>query len=224
MKKPLSIAIDGPAAAGKSTIAKLVAKKLNYIYVDTGAMYRALTWDVLRHSGDPKDAAQVHERLMSIEIGLQNGPQGQDVLVDGQVVTGEIRSPEVTQAVSTVSQHASVREELVRRQKRLAQQGGVVMDGRDIGTVVMPDAEVKIYMTASVDERARRRYEENRAKGFVSDLETLKAEIAARDKADTEREVSPLRKAADAVEVDTSHRTIEETAGEILRIVAEKCE
>lgn len=222
MKKQLSIAIDGPAAAGKSTIAKRVARELNYVYIDTGAMYRALTYCAIQAACDPTDEAGLHSLLKTLDIQLRNGALEQEVLVNGTVVTGVIRAPEVTQAVSAVSQHKSIREEMVWRQKQLAQQGGVVMDGRDIGTEVMPHAEVKIFMTASVEERARRRYEENRAKGFFCDLEELKAEIAARDKADSERAVSPLRKADDAVVLDTSHCTIDEAVDRLLQIVQDR--
>lgn len=213
------IAIDGPAAAGKSTVAKIVARKLNYIYIDTGAMYRALTYCALQHSCSIQNEQRLYELLLLSEIQFRSGAQGQDILLNGAVVTDAIRTPEVTQAVSVVSQHRLVREEMVRRQKQIARQGGVVMDGRDIGTEVMPDAEVKIFMTASVEERARRRYEENLKNGFTSNLEELKAEIAARDKADSEREVSPLRKADDAVELDTSHLSIDDVVEKIFEIV-----
>ena len=222
MEKKLSIAIDGPAAAGKSTVAKIIAKKLSYIYIDTGAMYRALTYKALQQNVDPNDEQALFALLMETDIALKNNEAGQDVLVDGEVVSNAVRTPEVTKNVSAVAQHKLVREEMVRRQQLLSEQGGVVMDGRDIGTHVMPNAEVKIFMLASVDERAKRRHDENLLKGFESNLEELKQEIAARDKFDSEREVSPLKKADDALELDTTSLTIEEVVDAIVRIAQEK--
>ena len=222
MEKKLSIAIDGPAAAGKSTVAKIIAKKLSYIYIDTGAMYRALTYKALQQNVDPNDEQALFSLLMETDITLKNNEAGQDVLVDGEVVSNAVRTPEVTKNVSAVAQHKLVREEMVRRQQLLSEQGGVVMDGRDIGTHVMPNAEVKIFMLASVDERAKRRHDENLLKGFESNLEELKQEIAARDKFDSEREVSPLKKADDALELDTTSLTIEEVVDAIVRIAKEK--
>ena len=222
MNKKVSIAIDGPAAAGKSTVAKIIARRLTYIYIDTGAMYRALTYKALKNGIDPNNEAALYDLLMTTEIKLQNSEQGQDVLVDGVIVSNDIRTPNVTQNVSAVSQHKLVREEMVRRQQLMSKQGGVVMDGRDIGTQVMPNAEVKIFMLASVDERAKRRHEENVLKGFDSDLEKLKMEIAARDKFDSEREVSPLKKAEDAIELDTTSLSIDEVVDAIMRIAEEK--
>ena len=222
MEKKLSIAIDGPAAAGKSTVAKIIAKKLSYIYIDTGAMYRALTYKALQQNVDPNDEQALFSLLMETDIALKNSEAGQDVLVDGEVVSNAVRTPEVTKNVSAVAQHKLVREEMVRRQQLLSEQGGVVMDGRDIGTHVMPNAEVKIFMLASVDERAKRRHDENLLKGFESNLEELKQEIAARDKFDSEREVSPLKKADDALELDTTSLTIEEVVDAIVRIAKEK--
>ncbi|MGM9930764.1 (d)CMP kinase [Pradoshia sp.] len=222
MEKKLSIAIDGPAAAGKSTVAKIIAKKLTYIYIDTGAMYRALTYKALKQNVNPNDEASLYSLLMDTDITLKNNETGQDVLVDGEVVSNAVRTPEVTKNVSAVAQHKLVREEMVRRQQLLSEQGGVVMDGRDIGTHVMPNAEVKIFMLASVDERAKRRHDENLLKGFDSNLEELKQEIASRDKFDSEREVSPLKKADDAIELDTTSLTIEEVVDAIIRIANEK--
>ena len=219
MKNLLSVAIDGPAAAGKSTIAKIISKKLNYIYIDTGAMYRSHACFALRRGCSLQDEQLLLDLLMSIEIEFQNGAYEQEIFVNGENVTEAIRTPEVTKAVPCVSKYPLIREEMVRRQKQFAEQGGVVMDGRDIGTAVMPDAEVKIFMTASVEQRAIRRYSEMLAKGYDSNLEQLKAEIVARDKADLERIVSPLRKADDAVELDTSNKSIEEIVKQILDIV-----
>lgn len=222
MEKKLSIAIDGPAAAGKSTVAKIIAKKLSYIYIDTGAMYRALTYKALKHSVDPNDETSLFSLLMETDITLKSNENGQDVLVDGEVVSNAVRTPEVTKNVSAVAQHKLVREEMVRRQQLLSEQGGVVMDGRDIGTHVMPNAEVKIFMLASVDERAKRRHDENLQKGFPSNLEELKQDIAMRDKFDSEREVSPLKKADDATTLDTTSLTIDEVVEAIIRIAKEK--
>lgn len=194
MDKRISIAIDGPAAAGKSTVAKVVAKKLSYVYIDTGAMYRTLTYAALEQKVDIENEEQLMEVVKNVNIEFQQGENTQLVFLNGQDVSEVIRTPEVTNRVSIVAKHRLVREEMVRRQQELAEKGGVVMDGRDIGTHVLPDAEVKIFMLASVEERAERRHLENMNKGFDSNLEQLKEEIAQRDKLDSEREVSPLKK------------------------------
>jgi CMP/dCMP kinase len=222
MKKKLSIAIDGPAAAGKSTVAKIVAEKLSYIYIDTGAMYRALTYKALNNSIDLELEDSLFDSLLSTVIQLLPSENGQLVLLDGKNVTNEIRSSEVTNSVSIVAKHKKVREEMVRRQKAFAKEGGVVMDGRDIGTHVLPNAEVKVFLLASVAERAIRRHEENLQKGFPSDLDKLKEEIAHRDKLDSEREVAPLKKADDAVEIDTTSLTIPEVVEKIMALVNER--
>jgi cytidylate kinase len=222
MNKKISIAIDGPAAAGKSTVAKVIAKRLSYLYIDTGAMYRALTYTALKNEVDINDEGKLIELLQSIEIELKQGQDTQQVLVNGQDVTEIIRTPEVTNQVSIVAKHRLVREEMVRRQQKLAENGGVVMDGRDIGTHVLPKAEVKIFLLASVEERAHRRHAENLAKGFESNLDKLKEEIAARDKLDSEREVAPLKKADDAIELDTTSMTKEEVVEKMMDIVQSK--
>ena len=222
MEKKISIAIDGPAAAGKSTIAKIVAKTLNYIYVDTGAMYRALTYKALNEKISPMDELALFNLLMETEIELKPSENGQLVFVDGQNVTAEIRNNEVTGSVSEVAKHRLIREDMVRRQQIFAENGGVVMDGRDIGTHVLPNAEIKIFMIASVEERAERRHQENLQKGFPSDIEQLKAEIALRDKQDSEREVSPLKKAEDAIEIDTTSLTINQVADRIMSLMKER--
>jgi len=218
-QKKISIAIDGPAAAGKSTVAKLIAQKLSYLYIDTGAMYRALTWKALKENVNPEDGKRLAELLMDTNIQLVKDGLTQRVFVDDIEVTEDIRFPEVTKNVSAVSKHKKVREEMVRRQQQLAKEGGVVMDGRDIGTHVLPDAEVKIFLLASVEERAKRRYEENMKKGIPTDLETLIKEIEKRDKLDSEREVAPLKKAEDAVEIDTTSLSIPEVVDKIMEIV-----
>lgn len=187
MKKKISIAIDGPAAAGKSTVAKLVAEKLFFIYIDTGAMYRALTLKALTKDVNLENAMELYTLLTQTQIQLVPEKGGQFVYLDGNDVTDKIRSQEVTNSVSIVSKHQSVREEMVSRQQRLAEGGGVVMDGRDIGTHVLPQAEVKVFLVASVEERAVRRHTENLEKGYSSDLQQLKEEIEKRDKLDSER-------------------------------------
>ncbi|UOQ85896.1 (d)CMP kinase [Gracilibacillus salinarum] len=217
--KKLAIAIDGPAAAGKSTVAKIVAKHLGYVYIDTGAMYRSLTYSVLKHKIDASNHTQVVNHLHKITIDID---PDQQVYLDQENVTDDIRSDVVTNNVSAVATIAQVREEMVLRQRKLAEKRGVVMDGRDIGTHVIPDAEVKIFLVASVKERAQRRHEENQQKGFHSDLEQIKSDIEQRDKMDSEREVSPLKKAADAIEIDTTSLSIENVADQILSIVQQK--
>ncbi|WP_026584972.1 (d)CMP kinase [Bacillus sp. J33] len=224
MSRKISIAIDGPAAAGKSTVAKIVAEKLSYIYIDTGAMYRALTYKAIQSKASLEDEAALMEILNNTKIDLQPGSQGQLIYLDGQDVTNEIRFSEVTNSVSIVSMHKLVREEMVARQQRFARHGGVVMDGRDIGTHVLPEAEVKVFLLASVDERAIRRHTENLQKGFPSDLEKLKEEISLRDKLDSEREVAPLKKADDAVEIDTTSLSIEQVVEKIMDLAHERIE
>ncbi|HFK1425731.1 MULTISPECIES: (d)CMP kinase [Bacillus cereus group] len=220
MDKRISIAIDGPAAAGKSTVAKVVAKKLSYVYIDTGAMYRTITYAALEQKVDIENEEQLMEVVKNVKIEFQQGENTQLVFLNGQDVSEVIRTTEVTNRVSIVAKHRLVREEMVRRQQELAEKGGVVMDGRDIGTHVLPDAEVKIFMLASVEERAERRHLENMNKGFDSNLEQLKEEIAQRDKLDSEREVSPLKKADDALELDTTSLSIEEVVQKIMGIVS----
>jgi CMP/dCMP kinase len=222
MRKNICIAIDGPAAAGKSTVAKIIAKRLAYLYIDTGAMYRALTYLALQQGIALDDEQALISLLKNTYIDLKPSEQGQLVFVNGEDVTNVIRSKEVTNAVSLVAKHPLVREEMVARQRVLAKDGGVVMDGRDIGTYVLPDAEVKIFLKASVEERAKRRHAENIARGFPSDLETLKKEIARRDRIDSEREVAPLKKAEDAIEIDTTSLSIEEVVDRIMEIVDER--
>jgi len=222
MKKQISIAIDGPAAAGKSTVAKVLAKKLSYLYIDTGAMYRALTYRALQAGIDVNDEEKLIQLLRDTYIELKPSNGGQLVFLNGVDVTNIVRQSEVTNNVSIVAKHRLVREEMVKRQRSLAQNGGVVMDGRDIGTHVLPEAEVKVFLKASVEERAKRRHEENILRGFDSDIEQLKEEIARRDKLDSEREVAPLRKADDAVEIDTTSLSIDEVVNRIMEIVDER--
>ncbi|WP_318508555.1 (d)CMP kinase [Bacillus sp. T3] len=222
MTKKISIAIDGPAAAGKSTVAKIVAEKLSYIYIDTGAMYRAITFKALNEGADLQNESAIVAILEKTTINLLPGEKGQLVYLDDQDVTNEIRTASVTNSVSIVAKHPLVRKEMVARQQQFAVGGGVVMDGRDIGTHVLPTAEVKIFLLASVEERALRRHSENLSKGFPSDLERLKQEIMLRDKLDSEREAAPLKKAEDAEELDTTSLSIEEVVEKILALAYER--
>ena len=212
MKNKINIAIDGPAAAGKSTISKRVAEKLGYIYIDTGAMYRAVTLHVLNSGGG------VTDDLDELDIRFSND-ENRSIYLDGNDVSAEIRSPEVTANVSEISSLKMVREYLVQMQRIIAAEKGVVMDGRDIGTTVLPEAELKIYMKASPEIRAERRLEEERQRGVDVDLSTLIQQIVRRDDLDMTREVSPLKKADDAILLDTSHMSIEEVrmAEEVLK-------
>ncbi|GGJ85783.1 cytidylate kinase [Lentibacillus kapialis] len=212
----IAIAIDGPAAAGKSTVSKIVAKKLSFIYIDTGAMYRALTYKALQEHIPFDDEKKLADLLAETSIELLQEKDQQHVLIDGNDVTHDIRSENVTNNVSYTAKHSSVRGEMVKRQQELAKRRGVVMDGRDIGTHVLPDAEVKIFLKASVKERAKRRYEENAEKGFSADFETLKQEIEERDRIDSKRDFAPLIKADDAIELDTTNLSIDEVAESIL--------
>ncbi|MCM3610924.1 (d)CMP kinase [Planococcus sp. MERTA32b] len=222
MTKSIQIALDGPAAAGKSTIAKIVAEKLGYIYIDTGAMYRAITLKAIREGINLENGEEAGNLLADTIIDLQPSEDGQLVFLDGKNVTEDIRSQNVTNSVSQMAAHESVRKQMVKLQQILASGRGVVMDGRDIGTQVLPNAELKVFMSATVEERARRRYEENKKRGIDTPLDDLQKEIAARDKMDSEREVSPLRQAEDALYLDTTNLTIVEAASEILKLAEER--
>ena len=217
--KKINIAIDGPASSGKSTVAKILAKDYGYIYTDTGAMYRSVTYLAIQHHVDFDDEEQLVALIERYPITFKQTETGQLIFVDGQDVTEAIRQPEVTNNVSVVSAHEKVRHELVRQQQKIAEDGGVVMDGRDIGTVVLPKAEVKIFLVASVIERAERRFKENQSKGIATDFETLKKEIEQRDYLDSNREVSPLKQAEDAVRIDTTGLSIEEVVAAIKAVV-----
>lgn len=210
------IAIDGPAAAGKSTIAQKVAEMLGYVYIDTGAMYRAVTLKALNQNIAVENEEKLEEMLQNTMIRLTNDKK---VFLDEIDVTEAIRQPIVSQNVSAVSAHKVVRDELKRRQIEYAKTDNVVMDGRDIGTNVLPNADFKIFMTASVEVRAERRYKENLKRNIPCDLESLKDEIQKRDELDSTRKHSPLLKADDAIEVDTSNMTIDEVVDTIITIV-----
>ena len=213
--KNLVIAMDGPAGAGKSTVAQLVAKKLQYTYIDTGAMYRAVAWKTLQRKAPVTDEL-ICEVVRDITVDLQYADGRTRVFADGQEITKEIRTPEVTAIVSQVARLAPVRQKMVELQRRMAGRGSVVMDGRDIATNVLPNADIKIFLTASIEERARRRWQEMKEKGYDVDLKQLQADIAARDKADSEREISPLVQAADATLLDTTGMGISEVTAAIL--------
>ena len=209
----INIAIDGPSAAGKSTIAKKLAEKLGYVHLDTGAMYRCTALKAVRSGIALDDAASVCAMLEDTDIRLLSTGE---VFMDGEDVSQAIRTDENSLAASAVSKLPKVREELVRRQQKMAEEKGYIMDGRDIGTVVLKDAEVKIFMTASPEARAERRYKQNIAKGIpTSDIATIAEEIRQRDYEDTHRAASPLKKADDATEIDTSYMTIEEVCSAI---------
>lgn len=201
----IRIAIDGPASSGKSTVAKIVAKTLGYTYLDTGAMYRSATYLALKHGLTSQETAQLLDLLASYPISFARAEDGsQLVFLADQDVTLALRQNDVTQEVSRVAALPEVRQYLVAEQQRIASQGGIIMDGRDIGTVVLPDAELKLFLIASVEERAERRYKENLEKGIETDLERLKTEIADRDYKDSHREISPLKPADDAIIFDTT--------------------
>ena len=220
--KKIQIAIDGPAGAGKSTVAKIVAEKLKFTYIDTGAMYRAVTYQAMQQNVALGDGAALTALAQTMKITLQPSAEGQLIFIDGQEVTQVVRTPEVTANVSQVAAHAGVREIMVELQQELARAGGVVMDGRDIATHVLPQAELKIYMSATVEERARRRFIDNEQRGIASTLEELKLAIATRDRQDSEREASPLIQAPDALFLDTTELSIEEAADEILALAHNK--
>lgn len=219
MNNKYQIAIDGPASAGKSTVAKIVAKDLQYVYCDTGAMYRVVTLKAIQNGIDLNDETKISEMLNDTDIRFEPGEPVQKVFLDGNEVTEDIRQTNVTNSVSTIAAQKEVREVLTNWQRDLAKNGGIVMDGRDIGSAVLPNAEVKIFLIASVQERAERRYKENIAKGMETDLEQLKKEIEIRDHKDSTRKISPLTKASDAIEVDTTSMSIQDVVNEILRIV-----
>ena len=213
--KQLVVAIDGPAGAGKSTVAKLAAKALGYTYIDTGAMYRAVAWKTLAQK-QPVTDALILDVVKDIDVRLSYDGGVTHVFVDGREITGEIRTPEVSHIVSQVAALGPVREKMVDLQRKMATDGGVLMDGRDIATHVLPDADVKIFLTASIEERAQRRWKEMKEKGYDMSLEDLQRDIAARDNADSEREISPLVQADDATLLDTTGLSIDEVVARIL--------
>lgn len=214
------MAIDGPASSGKSTVAKIIAKRFGYVYCDTGAMYRSVTWAALENGIDVSDTKQVIDLARRIKITFEPGQPDQRVFVDGHEVTKDIRTEKIAANVSAVAAIPEVRVQMVEQQRQIAQAGGIVMDGRDIGTTVLPDAQVKVFLVASAHERARRRYEENLQKGLATQsLDELEAAIKLRDQKDSTRKVSPLTQAKDAILIDTTSLTIDQVVDEISALI-----
>ena len=213
-----NIAIDGPAGAGKSTIAKQLAKELSFIYVDTGAMYRSMALYFMRNGIAKEDEAAISDACKTVEVSIAYENGEQQVLLNGENVSKEIRKEEVGKMASATSVYKEVRIKLVELQQKLAADKDVIMDGRDIGTCVLPNAQVKIYLTASVETRAERRYQELQEKGAACDLEVIKKDIADRDYQDMHREISPLKQAEDAILVDSSDMSIDEVVEKILSL------
>lgn len=218
-KKKLIVAIDGPAGSGKSTVARKLAQRLSYTHIDSGALYRGVALTALRKRVDLSDEAAVVRAISGVSFEFRQLPEGNTLHIDGENVGREIRTEEVSSAASRVSAYPAVRASLLDLQRSLGNHGGVVLEGRDIGTVVFPHAEVKVFLTASIDERARRRSAELAAKGETVDFETVKREMAQRDMQDATRAVAPLKKASDAVEIDTSTMSIESVLDRLESIV-----
>lgn len=214
------IAIDGPAGAGKSTVARLVAKRLGYLYINTGAMYRAFTLKALQNGIDLENENELVELAKGSKINFEDG--GSRVILDGNDISQEIRTPEIDKNISTVVKHPRLREIMVRQQQDIGKQGDAVSEGRDLTTVVFPDAEVKIYLDASIDERTKRRYEELKQKGYDLDVTQVQNDTARRDESDKTREHGPLRFAQDAILLDTTGMNIEQVVESILEIVKRK--
>ncbi|MCP4357506.1 MAG: (d)CMP kinase [Chloroflexi bacterium] len=224
MNQPNVITIDGPAASGKSTVSRLLAERLIYLYLDTGCMYRAVTLAMLQQGLDVMAETAVTQLAQMVDISVKPEAGEGDgrhytILLNGQDVTWEIRTPAVDKNVSQVSSYLGVREEMVRRQREFGKQGHIVMVGRDIGTVVMPDAPLKLYITATAEERARRRWHDRQIQGFTDEYETILADVKRRDAFDGNRTHSPMRPAADAIIVDSTDKTVAEIVAEILLIV-----
>ncbi len=220
--KKIAIAIDGPAGAGKSSISKVVANELGYLYIDTGAMYRGVTWAVLDSNVDVNNQKEVEALLPSLDLTLEPTASACKVFVKGQDVTDLIRQQQINENVSTIASYKRVREYLVERQQAMAAVGGVILDGRDIGSVVLPDAELKIYLTASVDARAKRRWLEVQGTSNEQPLEDIKKNVESRDEMDKNRDESPLVCVEDAIVVDSSNMTFDETVEHILHLVQER--
>lgn len=220
--KKIAIAIDGPAGAGKSSISKVVANELGYLYIDTGAMYRGVTWAVLDSHVDVKNQKDVESLLPSLDLTLEPTANACKVFVKGQDVTDLIRQQQINENVSTIASYKGVRGYLVERQQAMAAVGGVILDGRDIGSVVLPKAELKIYLTASVDARAKRRWLEVQGTSNEQSLEDIKNNVESRDEMDKNRDESPLVCVEDAIVVDSSNMTFDETVKHILHLVQER--
>ncbi|WP_296878527.1 (d)CMP kinase [Thomasclavelia sp.] len=217
--KKISIAIDGPSAAGKSTIAKIIAKKLDYVYIDTGAMYRCVGYYCLNNDVDLDDETAVSKALKDIKIEMDSANQ---VYLNQINVSQDIRKDEISMAASVISKYQPVRDFLVKQQRQMASLGGVILDGRDIGTVVLPNADLKIYQVASSKTRAKRRYLENLERGLEADLQTIQEEIEERDYQDMHRQISPLKKADDAIEIDTSDLTLDQVVEKVMELIIVK--
>ena len=221
-RKGLVIAIDGPSGAGKSTVAKLLARRMDYTYIDTGAMYRAIGWQAKQDGIDTSSERSLTDLCRRMDVTITHDGDGQRVLVNGRDVSGEIRTPEMGMLASAVSRSPAVRAHLLTLQRKLGAQGGVVMDGRDIGTVVFPDADVKFFLDASAEERGRRRYVELKEKGMDVDLATITEEIRVRDQQDSTRALAPLRQAPDALYVDSSDLALDAVVRTLLAQIEKK--
>ena len=218
----INIAIDGPSGAGKSSLSRRAAEALGFLYIDTGALYRAVGLAALREGIAPDDATAVAALAERISVTLQTGAEGQSVFLHGEDVTAQLRSEQVSRYASAVSAAPRVRALLLETQRRLAAENDVVMDGRDIGTVVLPDAQLKIFLTASAEDRARRRYDELRARGVETDFQTVYEDLLERDRRDTTRAISPLRQSPDAILLDTTGNTFEESLALLVKTIRER--
>lgn len=222
VKKGLTIAIDGPSGAGKSTVGKFLAKRLGYLYIDTGAMYRTVALKVRERSVEGADEEVLYRLASSLSIAFVTEGEETHVLCDGEDVTEAIRSPEISRLASDISRRKGVREALVQKQREMGRGGGVILEGRDIGTVVFPDADVKFYLDAVAEERGRRRFRELAEKGIKVDFNETLEEVIRRDQNDMKRALSPLKRAEDALLIDSTHRSVEEVVAEMVRIVTEE--
>jgi cytidylate kinase len=221
-KKRLTIAIDGPSGAGKSTIARSLGRRLGYIYIDTGAMYRSVALRVKEKSISPENELALSQLASSLHITFVTEGEQTHIFCEGEEITEAIRTPEISRLASSISRQKGVREALVQMQREMGKEGGVILEGRDIGTVVFPDADVKFYLDAESDERVRRRYHEMVEKGVNVDFKETQEELLQRDHNDLHRSHSPLKKANDAVFIDSTHRSVEEIVEEMVRIVKAK--
>ncbi len=221
-RKRLVIAIDGPAGSGKSTTARLLAQRLGYLYLDTGAMYRAITVKVIRRGLSKEQIPEIVRFLPDTRVELEQADHGVRVWLDGEDVTEEIRTPEVDREISWVCQIPEVREKLVSLQRQAGEKGGIVAEGRDMGTVVFPDADIKFFLVASLEERGKRRWLDLKRKGIDIPLEEVIRDLERRDRIDASRDISPLKKADDAIEIDTTHLTIEEQVEVLLKKIQER--
>ncbi len=222
MDRCYSIAIDGPSGAGKSTVAKAAARELNFVYLDTGAIYRTVAWHITMLGIGPKDTDHVPMLLDDCNIAIEFLEDGQHMILNGKDITGEIRTPEIASCASQVAAQPAVREFLLDLQRDLAKTHNIIMDGRDIGTVVLPDASLKIYLTASPEARAKRRYDEYVAKGQETTFAEVLEDQKKRDYDDSHRKIAPLKKAADAVEVDTTEMGLQESVDTVIALIREK--